>query len=678
MTQPLLGVDYYPEHWPPERWDIDARQMQEIGLSVVRLAEFAWTKLEPEEGEYAWGWLDDVLERLAAAGLQIVLSTPTAAPPAWLIQKYPDILPMDDQGRRRQFGGRRHYCFHHPAYQEYSRRIVAEMARHYGQHTAVIGWQLDNEFGCHQTARCYCDLSVAAFREWLRKKYGILDALNAAWGTVFWNQIYSDWNQIVSPSRTPTDPNPCQSLDWYRFSSDSITTFAQNQIDILREICPQQRITTNFLGTSLDFNHYRVSAPLDFISYDSYPTGYTETTASSLYMPDDPRPAVAYDAGDPYAIGFCHDLMRGLKPGTPFWVMEQQAGHINWGRVNPGVRPGSVRLWTWHDLAAGADAVVFFTWRACRFAQEQYHSGLLRHDAVPDTGFEELRRMKVEQPMMRSLQGTRTQADVAILADYDALWATDLQPHNHLCTYWRHLFGYYRPLARAGVPTDILPIDEDLSSYKLVIAPNMILADETLAEHLADYVKRGGLLLLGARAGFKTPSNLVTDQPLPGVFRDMVGATVESFHSLPPGIGYPLKKSKIPAREAIHWAEGLSLQSAQALFVYEGGPLAGLAAVTERQLGTGRVVYAGLWPSAAAAAGLTGWLLDQAKVAPVSDLPEGVCVCRRGRYVFLFNYREESCTVRLDIDDMVNAFNGKKAGKKVKILGRDVMILKTV
>jgi beta-galactosidase len=676
MTQPLLGVDYYPEHWPESRWRIDARLMRDAGLTVVRLAEFAWTQLEPEEGEYAWGWLDSAVETIAAEGLEIVLCTPTATPPAWLIQQHPDILPVDAQGHRRHFGSRRHYCSNNIVYHRYSQQIVTDLSTRYQKHPAIIGWQIDNEFGCHDTARCYCERCVTAFRDWLQRKYGSLAALNSAWGTAFWSQSYTDWNQIPSPNLTPTLPNPSQTLDWYRFSSDSVAAFSKIQIDILRRVCPKHFITTNFMGTFPDLNHYDMAEPLDFISWDSYPTGFAEMAAPTLYLPHETRPKVAYDVGDPYMTSFCHDLMRGLKPNKPFWIMEQQAGHINWGHTNPAIRPGTIRLWTWHDMAAGADTVVYFRWRACRFAQEQYHSGLLRHDAAPDIGLQDVLRMKGEQSLMRNLQNAKVQADVAILVAYDDLWATDLQPHNQLCTYWRHLFGYYRSLVRAGVPVDILSNEADLRPYKLVVAPNQMLADRSIADRLQSYVQQGGILLMGGRSGFKTPTNLVTDQPLPGVFHDLVGATVEAFHSLPDGVGYPLTSPQLSPMQATNWAEGISLQSAQAIASYSDGPLKGLAAVTDRQVGLGRVIYAGIWPSESVAAQLLGLVLPLAKVQPLAEMPEGVCVYRRGSYILLLNFTEAACSVLVHEGNLMDAFTDKKLNQKFEIPARDVRVIK--
>jgi len=677
MTQPLLGVDYYPEHWPEERWSTDARMMREAGLSVVRLAEFAGAKMEPAEGQYDWRWLDKAIETLAAEGLQVVLSTPTAAPPAWLIQKHPGILPVDAQGRRRNFGSRRCYCSNNPAYHEYTRRIVRALAQRFGNHPAVTGWQLDNEFGCHDTARCYCENCAAAFRIWLKNKYGSLDALNAAWGAVFWSQTYTDWAQITPPNLTVTEANPSQVLDWYRFSSDSVVAYQQIQVDILRRICPDRFITTNLMGAFADLDYYKVAAPLDFITWDSYPTGYAERTGPMLYMPGQPRPKLAYDVGDPYVTGFCHDVMRGLKNGLPFWLMEQQAGHINWADVNSSVRPDTVRLWTWHDLAAGADTVVYFRWRACLYAQEQYHSGLLRHDAEPDLGYREMLRMKDEQPLMRSIQGTQVQAEVAIVLDYNDLWAFDLQPHNRAITYWRHLFAYHRALIRAGVPTNVISTQADLSRYKLVIAPSLLLADDVLAARLTGYVKVGGTLLLGARSGFKTPANLVTDQSLPGPFHTLVGATVEAWHSLPSGVAYPVADYKQQILEVTTWAEALSTQLAQPLMFYTGGPLEGLAAATVNAVGQGQAVYAGAWPSESIVNSLFGWLLPQAGVESVAMAPEGVLVSRRGDYVLLLNFTDAPATAWLNVSGVTDVFTNQSVEREVTIAPRDVRLLKS-
>lgn len=656
-----LGVCYYPEHWPQERWAVDASLMREAGLSIVRVGEFAWQKMEPEEGQFRFEWLDTAMETLQAEGLQVVLGTPTPTPPAWLCAAHPEVLPVDVNGRRRRFGSRRHYCSNQPVYHEYTRRIVRTMAHRYGGHPAVAGWQIDNEFGCHDTARCYCETCAQQFREWLKARYRSIEELNRAWGTVFWSQTYGDWHQIQPPNLTVTEANPSHALDYYRFSSDSVAAYQQIQIEILRSIVSEsQFITHNLMGTFPDLDYHALARPLDFVAWDSYPTGYAETT--QLYDPGETRPGFAHDVGDPYVTGFCHDLTRGTKR-APFWVMEQQAGNINWASYNTGVRPGTVRLWTWHALGSGADAVVYFRWRACLFAQEQHHSGLLHHDASPDLGYQELLALQGERDLMATLAAEPTQAQVALLHDYENLWALQLQPHRKGFSYQRHLFIYYRALQRLGIPVDIVSQETDLSRYRLVIAPTIFLANSRLADRLADYVQTGGNILFGVRTGVKTESNIVTDQPLPGAFRDLVGATVTAWHSLPPSVGYDLHSELAHFESARIWAEGLRPDpNTQVLARYKSMPLAGQAALTDHEHGKGHVFYLGLYPSLDQAQTLLRHLAAQFGLRRLARLPEGLIVCARGSYVLLLNFTDTPLTAEVD-------------GRLVTVTGRNVKVI---
>lgn len=638
-----LGVCYYPEHWPTARWPIDAKLMREAGLSIVRLAEFAWQRMEPEEGEFTWAWLDNAIEILAAEGLQIVLGTPTATPPAWLCYEYPDILPVDSQGRRRRFGSRRHYCSTSLTYRRHTERIVTAMAARYGQHPAIIGWQIDNEFGCHDTARCYCDECAAAFRVWLSKKYQTLDALNEAWGAVFWSQTYSDWGQIAPPNLTITEPNPSHVLDYYHFSSDTVVTYQQLQLSLLKlRIAPSQFITTNFMGNFPDLDYHALAQPLDFVTWDSYPAGYAEVQAETLYAPGDLRPALAYDAGDPYVTGFCHDLTRGLKPHRPFWVMEQQCGNVNWSLTNTGVQPGTVRLWSWHALASGAEAVVYFRWRACLLAQEQNHSGLLHHDASPDVGYQDVLAMRAEHSLMADIAATPHTASVALLLSYADLWALQLQPHRHGFGHLRHLFVYYQALQRLGLSVDIISPEANLSAYKIVIAPTAFLSQPQLADALTQFVVQGGSVLLGIRSGFKTSTNRVTDHPLPGVFRDLVGAQVTAWQAIPPGVAFD-QHSSLPALTgpAEFWAESLLPNKdhpTEVLARYTTGPFTGEAALTENLIGSGRALYLGWYPTLLQAEAIVTDLATQAGLAPLTVLPPGLIAKQRGPFTLLLNF----------------------------------------
>jgi beta-galactosidase len=646
-----LGVCYYPEHWPQERWPADARLMRQAGLSLVRIADFAWAALEPREGHFTWDWLDQAINVLAAEDLQIILCTPTASPPPWLCRAYPDILPVDIQGRQRRFGSRRHYCPSNPTYHQHTTRIVTAMSARYGSHPAVAGWQIDNEFGCHDTARCYCESCASSFRSWLESKYRTIAALNEAWGAVFWSQTYADWSEIDPPNLTIAEPNPSHVLDYYRFSSDAFVTYQGLQKSIIRQhVTEGQIITTNFMSQFTDLNYYDLASSLDLVSMSSYPTGHAESR-SALYMPSNAQPVLAYDVGDPYLTGMGHALMRGFKQQRPFWVMEQQCGNVNWAVYNTGIRPGTVRLWTWHALASGAGAVVYFRWRAGLYAQEQLHSGLLHHDASLAVGYTDLETMQTERSLMSEIACAPHAAQIAILLDYDSLWAIRLQPHQRGIDYMRLLFVYYRALQRLGLPADVVSADEDLSPYKLVIVPAAYVASEQLAASLKTYVEAGGTVLLGLRSGFKTTSNQVTDHPLPGVFRELVSGTVSDWHSLPPGVSYDLN-SNIPGLigPATVWAEALSPDTPayhttgptpQILVHYTSGPFSSCPALVEHKVKSGRALYLGWHPTDVQAEALLAHLASQGGINSLAALPEGLVAFRRGTYLILLNFTDE-------------------------------------
>jgi len=669
-----LGVCYYPEHWPQARWPIDAALMRQVGLSLVRIGDFAWGLIESREGEVSWNWLDQAIQVLAAQDLQIILCTPTASPPPWLCRAYPDILPVDVQGRRRRYGGRRHYCPNSPTYQKHSVRIVTALGSRYGKHPAVVGWQIDNEFGCHDTSRCYCDNCASAFRSWLEVKYKTIDALNEAWGTVFWSQIYNEWSEIDPPNLTIADPNPSHLLDYYRFSSDSIVTYQQLQISILQEYTSGHQIfTTNYMNRFTDLNYFDLAGPLDLVTMSSYPTGHAESR-STQYLSSSIQPVFDYDVGDPYITGLGYVLMRGFKNQRPFWVMEQQCGHVNWSKYNTGIRPGTVRLWTWLAVCSGAEAVLYFRWRAGLYAQEQLHSGLLNHDASPAVGYADLEVIKEERTLLNEISAAPFEAQIAILLDFDALWALRFQPHNYEIDYLRLLFVYYRALQRLGISVDVISKDADLSSYKLLITPTAYLATEKLAHALMDFVQAGGTVLLGPRSGFKNINNLVTDQPLPSVFREMAGVSVINWHSLPPNTSYEISSNihGLGGSTTI-WAEALtplvpnlnlSDPDLKILAEYTSGPFISCAALTEHKIGTGKALYLGWFPEDDQTEALMSFLASQVGVIPIEDIPEGLVIFQRSYYLILLNFSETSLTMTFK-------------GRDLLVRSRDVEVVNT-
>ncbi len=643
-----LGVCYYPEHWPEERWAIDARKMRELGLSVVRIAEFAWSKMEPAEGRFEWDWLDRAIDTLAAEGLKIILGTPTATPPAWIFDTCPEIFPVDEQGRRRGFGSRRHYCSNHPEYQRHSQRIVTAMVERYGKHEAVFAWQIDNELGCHDTARCYCEVCAGEFRRWLKHRYGSLEKVNEAWGTEFWSQTYTSWDQIKPPVLPITEPNPCLVLDYYRFSSDSVVDYCLDQVDIIRAHAPGRLVTTNLSVETINIDYHDLVKSLDLVTWDSYPTGYKEAFANYLYALGEVRPSLAYDAGDPYVTGFCHSLVRGLKQ-QPFWIMEHQIGNINWAEFNPGVRPGNIRLWSWHAAANGADSLIYFRWRAVRYAQEQMHSAMLNHDATLTRGAKEIQQLKIEEAGLDPILQAFKPARAAILFSYPEMWAVGLQPHRKGFSYLRLAFLYYRAFQMQGIDVDLLPYDADLTDYRLVVAPILFQPDESLVNRLETYVQRGGTLLMGIRSGFKTPTNLVIDQPLPGLLRPLSGCTIHAWHSLPPEIGFACESNwvTLPGKIEI-WAEEMEANDVQTqvLVKYADGPFANAAAMTSRQTGQGKTLYLGWYPTLQQAKQIIAKLWqDLGFGVELLNLPDGVVSSKAGNQRYIFNFCEDAQTV---------------------------------
>lgn len=657
-----LGVCYYPEHWPPERWSVDAQQMRKAGISIIRVGEFAWTLMEPAPETYSWDWLDQAIETMTAEGHEVVLCTPTAAPPAWLIHTHPEILPVDEEGRRRRFGSRRHYCPNNPTFRTHTKRIVTALAERYGEHPHVLGWQIDNEFGCY-FARCYCPVCVRDFQAWLKKKYQTLDALNEAWGTVFWSQTYNRWKQIEPPNLTVAEPNPSHVLDYYRFSSDSWVAYQQLQIGTLRgTVSKDQFITHNIIGSLTTLDYHDLARNLDFISWDSYPTGYAETEGQNLYSPSEIPPRFAHDLGDPFITGFFHALTHGLKQ-APYWVMEHQTGAINWSVYNTGVRPGALRLWTWQAAASGAEAVVYFRWRASRFGLEQHHAGLRRHNGSADTGYADLLKIKPERQRLEDFTALPLETSIGIILDYSTLWAIEMQPHRKGFAYLKHLFLFYRACKTLGIEPDIISPKVDLSRYKVLLVPSLFLIDEPMAKRLDDFAARGGTVLFSLRSGFKDINNLVTKQPLPGVLRTLVGAKIAHWHALPPKVKYSLQ-SEIPnlLPEATFWAEALDPDArTKVLASYESMPFEGLAAITEKTHGKGKVLYAGIYPQISQAVSLMRYMLQIHKI-PALEIPAGLTVIRRGERLLAMNFTEKTLTFEAH-------------GKSHRVDSRDLLVL---
>ncbi|NIZ11876.1 beta-galactosidase [Phaeobacter sp. HF9A] len=612
-----LGTCYYPEHWPQDIWQDDTSRMADAGLTWVRIGEFAWSKIEPNPGEFDWSWLDKAIETLGAKGLKLVLGTPTATPPRWMVARHPDMFACDAEGRARGFGSRRHYCFSHKGYFAESQRITRKIAERYGANPHVAAWQTDNEYGCHDTTISYSDSARVAFRDWLRVQFGDdIQALNLAWGNVFWSMEYRDFAEVDLPNLTVTEANPAHVLAFKRFSSDQVVAFNRAQVEIIKEYSDAP-IAHNYMGRVTDFDHFKLGEDLEISSWDSYPLGFLEDRVGAT--PEDQR---AYARqGDPDFQALHHDLYRAVGRGR-WWVMEQQPGPVNWAPYNPAPLPGMVRLWSWEAFAHGAEAVCYFRWRQAPFAQEQMHAGMLRSDSAEAPAIVEARQ--VAEELVQAPEVQPAQAPVAILFDYDADWAWSTQPHGAGLSYFSLILDHYKALRRAGLTIDILPpTTRDFSGYSLVLAPGMMHMPQDLKSALAE---SDAQVLYGPRSGARDGHFSIPTSPLPPALTGL-DVQVARVESLRPDMPVTLEGGGA----VVGYLEVLEGQAEVVLQTEAGLPVA---------LRAGRQTYCGGWLDGP---GLDRLIADLGKAAGLvmRKMPEGVRTRRTATEEFWFNHRAE-------------------------------------
>ncbi|MEM0927962.1 MAG: beta-galactosidase [Pseudomonadota bacterium] len=518
-----LGVCYYPEHWDRSQWRQDAERMAALGIAFARIGEFAWALLEPEPGVFAFDWMDEAITVLGDAGVNVMLGTPTATPPKWLIDQFSDILAWDKKGRERGFGSRRHYCFSSPTYRAESRRITEALAKRYGSHPNVTMWQTDNEFGCHDTVRSYSPMARDAFRLWLKDRYGSIEALNAAWGNVFWSMLYRDFDEIELPAGTVTEANPAHQLDFYRFSSDQVIAFHKEQAEIIRAHSPHAVITHNAMGFFSGFDHFAFGKHVDILTWDSYPLGFLSQSRRN----DDFKHRYLRQ-GDPDFAGFHHDLYRGC---ANFAVIEQQPGPVNWAPDNPIPQPGMVKLWSLETFAHGGQFSSAFRWRQAPFAQELNHAGLLRPDDAPAAVYHELAEVRDVLPF---LSGVTPQARVALLFDYDSLWMAEIQPQGSQWHTDDIVLEWYAAARSLGADVDILPQGADLSGYSVVLVPALLHVTEATVTALET---TDASVVLGPRCGSKDAHGNLPRELAPGPLKRLIPLTVSRSETVPAGAG---------------------------------------------------------------------------------------------------------------------------------------------
>ena len=529
-------------------WPDDARRMRELGISVVRVGEFSWSRLEPQREQFNFDWLQRAVDTLHAEGLEVVLGTPTATPPKWLIDESPSILAVDESGQPRGFGSRRHYCFSSNVYRQECQRIVEQLARTFGKHQAVTAWQTDNEYGCHSTIISYSNDALLGFRHWCEQRYGNITQLNRDWGNVFWSMEYGNFDEIGLPCSAVTELNPAHRLAYWRFSSDQVASFNRLQVKLLRQHSPGRDILHNYMGNFTEFDHYTTAADLDIASWDNYPLGFLDRDSES-----DTDKQKWLRTGHPDSSAFHHDLYRGVGRGR-WWVIEQQPGPVNWAPHNPAPLPGMIRLWALEALAHGAEVMSWFRWRQAPWAQEQNHSGLLLPDSTEDEAVDEIRRLTddlevIAQQLHDSGNTAAPVAAVALIFDYSGDQMQRIQPQgdNYAPLGW--VQSIYTACRKAGVDVDILPADADLDGYQFIVLANSVSIDDTLLNSLQ---AASGHVLVGPRCGSKTEELSIPAQLPPGKLQSLIPVRVTRVESLP---DFAIESTQCDTFEVHRWRE---------------------------------------------------------------------------------------------------------------------------
>ena len=625
------GGDYNPEQWPEEVWDEDVRLMQQGRITLVSLGIFSWAKLEPREGEFEFGWLDRIVEKLHAGGIRIDLATATASPPPWLSLNYPEVLPVTVDGVRLQVGSRQQYCPSSPVFRRLAARLVGKLAERYGSHPALELWHVGNEYGCH-VSHCYCGVSAVAFRDWLRAKYTTVDELNASWGTAFWSQQYQSFDEVFPPSAAPTFRNPGQLLDFDRFSSDELIGCYRNEVAILRAATPGIPITTNFMGFfDRAADYWKWAKEVDVVSDDAYPDPSDPDSASLAAM--------------------TRDLMRSLRGGQPWLLMEQAPSAVNWRTINAAKRPGQMRALSYQAIARGADGILFFQWRQSVVGSEKFHSGMVPHAGTNSRVWREVEQLGAELFELGDLAGARVDASVAIVLDWDSWWSLKQGALPAQLSYLESVQSWYRELWSRTVTVDFVQSTGDLSGYSLVIVPSLFVASVDALANLAAFAKSGGHLVVTYQSGITDERAHITAGGYFGGLQETLGVWVEEFAPFAGPTGQPTPSGVLlglpsgPA-DATIWAEYIHASDAEVIATFGPGALDGWPAITRRASGEGAAWYVGTQLSGRGFTDLLDRVLGEASVVGVlADPVHGVEAVRRNGRLFLINHSDHPVTV---------------------------------
>ncbi|MFD2700048.1 beta-galactosidase [Paenibacillus shunpengii] len=667
LPKMFYGGDYNPEQWDQATHQEDLRMFKLAGIDIATINVFSWAKNQPDEITYNFGWLDELIDSLYESGVYVCLATSTGAHPAWMATKYPDILRVDKDGRKRKFGGRHNSCPNSPTYRLYSERIADKLAERYKDHPAVLVWHVSNEYG----GDCYCDNCERAFRVWLKEKYQTLDQLNTAWNTAFWGHTFYDWDEIVLPSNLSEEWGDRStnfqgiSLDYSRFNSDSMLNCYKLEYNAIKKHVPESVVTTNLMGFFKQLDYFKWAKYMDIISWDSYP---------SLTTP-------------PSETAMANDLMRGLKDGMPFMLMEQTPSQQNWQPYNSLKRPGVMRLQSYQTVAHGADTVMFFQLRRSIGACEKYHGAVIEHVGHENTRvFREVAQLGKElQRIGDRLLDSRADAKAAIVFDWDNWWAIEKSSGPTIAlNYVQQIHKYYASFYNRNVQVDMVSVDTDLSAYDLVVAPVLYMVKPGFAEKLEAFVENGGTFLTTFFSGIVNENDLVTVGGYPGELRKMLGIWVEEIDAL-----FPDQKNKIVLKDKFGKLQGsyecgmlcdlLHTEGAEVIAEYGEDFYKGMPAVTRHTFGKGEAYYVATDPEQGFLDELIEKITTDKGIQPNLSAPSGVEVSRRVKdgisYLFVLNHNTEAVSYDLGQLKAEDLISGNQLRGTVSIEGRDVHIL---
>ncbi len=645
-----FGVAYYPEQWPDERLETDLKLMQDAGINCVRIGEFAWSKIEPQEGNIQFDFFDAVIEKLSEHGIRTVFATCSRTPPPWIFAKYPEILNRQKNGEINNYGQRYTVNLLHSKFIELSQQIDKTVIEHYSDNPNVIGWQIDNEIGARNID--YSDLTKQKFHDFLKQKYKSVSSLNDSWGAHFWSFIINDFSEIPLPTIDQTwgvKIHPGLMLDWNRFNSSVNTNFALWRRDLMKKEAPEKWITTNFQqsrATHTDI--FELGEATDIYGTNFYPTGAHE---------------------------FGLDLCRGGR--GELLILEQRSGQPHWG---PHTEPGMMRLWAWNSIAHGANGIFFFRWRPALFGQEEYWHGVLPHSGNPNRRYEELKQMGKEVAEVGDILLKTTPASkVAILMSYESRWASDAVRIMPELSVVRAAYRWHESLMANHVNTDALDPREDLSKYRLVIAPRLYLVDSVIQRNLENYVKKGGLLVLTFRSGVVDEFNKIHNSPAPGPLLDMSGVMVDDYGYLSASLPIKFENINLLDISATQWADEISLGTAESVANYNDGWLKGKPVITINNYGKGQVIYIGTAIQRPQLDNLTDWLLDLAKIQHDAELTQNIRVLKRENkdYELAFYLNFSNSTETIPLKSKGYDLFLKKPVNTITLAPFDIRIIKT-